>query len=63
VTPRYVKNIFRCASVGPATVEAIMNNECRPDVTLQDLVNELPIEWSEQNRIIKCDFEEGSEEL
>jgi hypothetical protein len=34
-TPRYVKNIFGCASVGPA-VEAIMKNECRHDLTLQD---------------------------
>jgi site-specific DNA recombinase len=49
VTPRYVKNIFRCASVGPAAVEGIMNNDCRPDLTLQYLVNELPLGWSSQS--------------
>jgi DNA invertase Pin-like site-specific DNA recombinase len=53
VTPRYVKNIFRCASVGPATVEAILNNEVRPELTLQDLLNELPIEWERQSRLLR----------
>ncbi len=55
VTPRYAKTIFRCASVGPDALETIFDNECSPELTLQDLVNGLPIEWDRQKCIFRGD--------
>jgi hypothetical protein len=52
VTPRYVKRIFRCASVGPKAVEAILDNQCSPELTLQHLMDNLPNEWDRQNQAL-----------
>jgi DNA invertase Pin-like site-specific DNA recombinase len=53
VTRRYVKNIFRCALVGHKAVEAIFDNECSPELTLQGLASKLPIEWDRQDLMVK----------
>jgi DNA invertase Pin-like site-specific DNA recombinase len=53
VSRRYVKNILRCASLSPSVVEAILNNKCSTELTLQDLANNIPIEWDRQNSMLR----------
>jgi len=52
ITPRYVKNILRGAMLGPEGVEAILSGKCSPELTLNGLVNELPLEWGRQKELM-----------
>jgi site-specific DNA recombinase len=48
----YVNRIFRFASLGPDAIEAIMNNQFSPQLTLDALVNRIPLAWKEQRQIV-----------
>jgi hypothetical protein len=48
VTPSYVKRIFPCALLGPASVEAILNGKTSMALTLDHLLGNLPSEWDQQ---------------
>jgi site-specific DNA recombinase len=52
VTPRYVRKILPCMLLGPQGVECILAGKCSPDLTLDRLVNKLPLEWDRQERLL-----------
>jgi len=52
ITPRYVKNILRGAMLRPDGVEALLAGKCSPELTLNGLVNELPLEWDRQKELM-----------
>ena len=48
VTPRYVKNLFPCALLGPDIVEAILNRKYASHLTLKSLTKKIPLNWASQ---------------
>jgi len=48
VTPRYVKKIFPCASLGPDIIETFLNRKCTPQLTLKALTEKVPLDWIRQ---------------
>lgn len=53
VTPRYVKNILRCAVIGPGAVNAILNGRCSPQLTLESILAGVPMRWDKQQEIVE----------
>ncbi|MGC2161295.1 MAG: recombinase family protein, partial [Silvibacterium sp.] len=53
VSPRYVKKILPCALLGPRSVDAILKMKTRPQLTLDYLLNQLPIRWDQQSAVIE----------
>jgi site-specific DNA recombinase len=49
---RYVSRIFRCAFLAPDIVESILDGRQPPKMTVRDLQTPLPVEWSEQRRLL-----------
>jgi hypothetical protein len=45
----YVKRILRSAMLSPRVTEAILSGKHRPNLTLQELVRNIPMDWREQN--------------
>jgi site-specific DNA recombinase len=45
----YVKRIYSFASLSPASIEAILNGEVPPDLSLDSLVRRIPLAWTEQS--------------
>jgi hypothetical protein len=43
---------FPLAFLGPASIEAILNQQCRPELTLDELCCHIPVEWTEQQQFI-----------
>ena len=46
----YVKHIFPLAFLGPASIEAILNQQCRPELSLDELCGNIQTDWTEQRR-------------
>jgi DNA invertase Pin-like site-specific DNA recombinase len=53
VSRRYIKKILPCAWLGPQFVEAILKGKCSPQLTLESLVQNLPIRWDGQQSIVE----------
>lgn len=45
----YVKRIYSFASFSPASIEAILNGEVPPDISLDSMVRKIPLVWTEQS--------------
>jgi site-specific DNA recombinase len=45
----YVRRILRFALLSPASIEAILNGQVAPDLSLESLVGRIPIIWKDQN--------------
>jgi hypothetical protein len=46
----YVKRILKCAMLSPQMTEAILSGKHLPTLTLQNLLQNIPIDWREQRR-------------
>ena len=44
----YVKRMMSCATLSPHMTEMILSGRHRPDLTLQELLQNVPVEWAEQ---------------
>lgn len=49
---RYVSRIIRCAFLAPDIVEAILAGRQPPDLTLDKVLDKLPMDWAEQRRVL-----------
>ena len=45
----YVKRILKCARFSPAVTEALLSGK-HPDLTLKDLLRNVPLDWREQEK-------------
>lgn len=52
VTPRYVGRLLRCAFLAPDLVEAILQGRQPPELTLDRLCNNLPLDWGAQREAL-----------
>ena len=50
LSERYASRIMRCAFLAPDLVEAILQGRHWPGLTLRNLTEHLPLDWSEQRR-------------
>jgi DNA invertase Pin-like site-specific DNA recombinase len=48
----YVKRIYSFASISPASIEAILNGDVLPDLSLDSLVRKIPLVWAEQGSVL-----------
>lgn len=48
----YVKRIYSFASFSPASIEAILNGDVPPNLSLDSLVRKIPLVWMEQGSVI-----------
>lgn len=48
----YVRRILPFARLGPAAIEAILNGQIAPDLSLDSLLGRIPMAWKEQAAII-----------
>jgi len=51
---RYINRLLPLAWLAPDVVEAILDGAQLPEVSLNQLTAEFPIEWSEQRRLLAC---------
>jgi len=47
----YIKRILACALLSPQMTEIILSGKHRPNLKLQELLQNIPMDWREQNRI------------
>jgi hypothetical protein len=52
VMPRYVRRILRCAFLAPDLVEAILDGRQPPELTLNQLCKNLPVDWGAQREAL-----------
>jgi hypothetical protein len=50
VTERYVSRIIRCAFLAPTLIEAILQGRQPPELTLDKLLGDMPIDWAKQTK-------------
>jgi hypothetical protein len=48
----YVKRILGCAMLSPRITEIILSGKHRPNLTLQELLQDVPMDWREHGRAI-----------
>jgi hypothetical protein len=48
IAPSYMTRVLRLTLLAPDIVEAILDGRQRPEVTLVQLLEPLPVEWVEQ---------------
>lgn len=46
----YVKRILKCSMLSPQMTEAVLSGQHSLTLTLQDLLQNIPIDWREQKR-------------
>jgi site-specific DNA recombinase len=46
----YVKCMMECATLSPQITEILLSGKHRPDLTLQELLQNVPLDWPEQLR-------------
>lgn len=51
LTKRYVNRVIRCALLAPDIVELILAGRQPPELTLNRLFREIPVDWAEQRRV------------
>ncbi|MBI3529190.1 MAG: hypothetical protein HY067_14630 [Betaproteobacteria bacterium] len=52
VSPRYVRKISRCAFLAPDIVELILVGRQPAELTLEKLLENLPLDWVEQRKVL-----------
>jgi site-specific DNA recombinase len=50
--PRHARRILRCATLSPEIMEAIVTGKHRPDLTVNQILKKVPLEWQEQKKQI-----------
>jgi site-specific DNA recombinase len=48
--PRHTRRILQCATLSPEVVETLVIGRHRPDLTVNQILKKLPLEWQEQKR-------------
>jgi site-specific DNA recombinase len=46
----YVKRMMDCATLSPQITEILLSGKHRPELTLQELLQNVPLDWPEQLR-------------
>ena len=54
VTPRYVGRLLRCAFLAPEIVDAILQGQQPPHLTIARLCKNLPMDWARQSEALGC---------
>ena len=54
VTPRYVGRLLRCAFLAPEIVDAILQGQQPPQLTIARLCKNLPMDWARQSEALGC---------
>jgi len=49
LSPRYARRILQCATLAPEIVDAVLTGKHRPDLTVNQLLKKLPLNWGEQS--------------
>ena len=52
LTRRYVRKIMQCAHVSPQITEALLTGKHRPNLTVKEILDSLPLNWREQEQKI-----------
>lgn len=52
VSPRYLRKISRCAFLAPDIVELILAGRQPVELTLNKLLENLPLDWVEQRKVL-----------
>jgi site-specific DNA recombinase len=52
LTKRYVRKILQCAHLSPKVTEALLVGKHSPSLTLKTMLNDIPLNWLEQERTI-----------
>ena len=52
VSPRYLRKIARCAFLAPDIVELILAGRQPKELTLEKLLDNLPLDWVEQRTVL-----------
>ena len=52
LTRRYVRRILQCANLSPQITEALLMGKHRPNLTLNELLCNMPLNWREQEKRI-----------
>ena len=52
LTKRYVRKILQCAHLSPNVTEALLTGKHPPSLTLKAILQDVPLNWSEQERTI-----------
>jgi site-specific DNA recombinase len=47
----YVKRVLKCAVLSPQITENILSGKHRPSLTLQELLQSIPIDWQAQKHV------------
>jgi len=50
LTRRYVRKILQCATLSPRIMEAILTGDHRPNLTLKEIRDSVPLGWREQEQ-------------
>jgi DNA invertase Pin-like site-specific DNA recombinase len=50
LTRRYVRRILQCATLSPQITEALLSGKHRPDLTLKEILHNVPLDWREQEQ-------------
>jgi hypothetical protein len=51
ISPSFVSRILRLAYLSPTVIEAILDGKYPAQLTMKDLMEPFPMEWSMQERI------------
>ena len=51
ITPRYIRRLFRLASLSPESIELLLNQQSKRDLSLDQLCNQISIDWREQVQV------------
>jgi site-specific DNA recombinase len=61
LTRRYVRRILQCATLSPRVTEALLTGKHRPNLTLKEILNGVPLDWREQEeRILRVLWPTGA---
>ena len=52
----YIKRILGCAMLSPEITEIVLSGRHRPNLTLQDLTRNVPMDWREQTNMIALEW-------
>jgi len=50
LTRRYVRRILQCATLSPQITEALLTGRHRPNITLKEILHNVPLNWREQEQ-------------
>ena len=52
VSATYIRRLVHCAGISPRLAEAILTGRHRPNLLLKDILQNLPVDWRKQEKIL-----------